>query len=259
MMAPVDALPLMRRHTHRALEIDPSLPEGRAMLGTVAMFDFDWPEVERQFQLAMAHGAVPSRVRRYYGHYYLLPTGRAQEAVLQFQLGLSEDPLNLQFRTELAVCLRAAGRLSEADEELRHLMQIDETFWFPHFMLGVNRALDGHVDEAVAISERAFELAPWFKPIVGLRAAMLKRTGHAADADRLREEHLPEDRYIDPIGPAIFHLVSGELDRVADWTQKAIEQRQIAVFFFLHAHASALRSSPHWPALAKMLNLSVVN
>ena len=113
-MAPLEAMPLMREHTRRALEIDPSLPEGRAMLGTVAMFDFDWPEAERQFRLAMSHGAVAPRVRRYYAHYCLLPTGRAQEAVEQYRLGLSEDPLNLQFRTELAVCLRAAGRLAES-------------------------------------------------------------------------------------------------------------------------------------------------
>ena len=162
-------LPLIREHTRRALEIDPSLPEGRAMLGTAAMFDFDWPEAERQFRLAMSHGAIAPRVRRYYAHYCLLPTGRAQEAVEQYRLGLREDPLNLQFRIELAVCLRAAGRLAESDEELRGIMRIDETFWFPYFVLGVNRALDGHLEEAVAISERAFQLAPWFTPIIGFR------------------------------------------------------------------------------------------
>jgi eukaryotic-like serine/threonine-protein kinase len=256
-MAPLEALPSMREHTRRALEIDSSLPEGRAMLGTVAMFDFDWPETERQFQLAMSHGAIAPRMRRYYAHYCLLPTGRAQEAVEQYRLGLSEDPLDLQFRTELAVCLRAAGRLAESDEELRAIMQIDETFWFPHFVLGVNRALDGHVEEAVAISERAFQLAPWFTPIVGFRAAMLRRTGQAEAAERLYADHLrPADKYADPIGAAMFHLVSGELDAAADWAEKAIERRQTAVLFFLNAHATALRSTPRWPALAKMMNLA---
>jgi eukaryotic-like serine/threonine-protein kinase len=256
-LAPLEAIPLMRRHTHRALEIDPLLPEARAMLGTVAMFDFDWGEVERQFRFAMSHGAVPSRVRRYYAHYCLLPTGRASEAVQYYHLGLSEDPLNLQFRAELALCLRSAGRLEEGDQELRRIMQIDETFWFPHFLLGVNRALDGHLDEAVAMSERAFHLAPWFKPIVGFRAAMLKRTGHAGAAEQLRAEHFrPGDEYGDPIGPAMFHLLNGELDETADWTQIAIEQRQIAVLFFLHAHATELRTTRRWPALANRMNLS---
>jgi serine/threonine-protein kinase len=256
-MAPLDALPLMREQAQRSLEIDPSLPEGHAMMATVATFDFDWPEAERQFGLAMAHGAVPPRVRRYYAHYCLLPTGRATEAARHYQVGLREDPLNLQFRTETAVCLRAAGRLADCDQELRRIMEIEETFWFPHFVLGVNRALDGHFDEAIAISERAFELAPWFKPIVGLRAAMLRRTGHPEAANRLYAESLrPGDRYADPIGAAIYHLLNGELDATADLTEQAIRQRQTAVLFFLHAHATALRSTSRWPALARMMNLS---
>ena len=256
-MAPLDAIPLMRTHTLRALEIDSSLPEGHAMLATVAMFNFDWTEAERHFKFAMSDGAVPSRVHRYYAHYCLLPTGRASEAVKHYGFGLSEDPLNLQFRGELGVCLRAAGRLAEADDELRRVIQMDETFWFPHFILGVNRVLDGHIEEALAISERAFQLAPWFRPIVGFRAAMLRRTGQVEAADQISAEHLrPADRYADPVGSAMFHLVSGELDAAADWTATAIEQRQVAVLFFLNAHATALRSTARWPALAKMMNLS---
>ncbi len=231
------------------------------MLGTVAMFDFDWVEVERQFRLAMAHGAVPSRVHRYYAHYCLLPTGRAAEAVQYYDVGLSEDPLNLQFRAELALCLRAAGRLEDGDEELRRIMRIDESFWFPHFVLGVNRALDGHLDEAVAISERAFELAPWFKPIVGFRAAMLRRIGHFEAANQLRERAPGAGRSICAIPSDQRCFICS----VASWMKRrtgsetAIEQRQVAILFFLNAHATALRSTPRWPALAKMMNLSGVS
>lgn len=42
-----------------SLEIEPSLPEAHAMLGTVAaMFDYQWPKAERQFRAAMANDAV---------------------------------------------------------------------------------------------------------------------------------------------------------------------------------------------------------
>ena len=157
----------------------------------------------------------------------------------------------------MAVCLRAAGRLAESDEELRGIMRIDETFWFPYFLLGVNRALDGHLEEAVALSERAFQLAPWFTPIVGFRAAMLRRTGQAEAAQQMYADHLrPADKYADPIGAAMFHLLAASLDAAADWTEKAIEQCQTAALFFLNAHATALRSILRWPALAKMMKLA---
>jgi len=255
LMEPREALPLIRKEARRALEIDASLPEGHAILGTAAAMDFDWPEAERHFELAMAHGAVPPRVHLYYALYCLLPTGRAEEAVHHQTLGLNEDPLNLAARGERAVCLRAASRSAEGNDELRQILELDKTFWFPYFMLGVNLALDGQFEEASRLAEEGYRIAPWFKPIVGLQAAMLKRAGEMDRANGLIEQLRPKDGYGDPIGPAIFHLLCGELDATADWAEKAVEQRQLAVLFFLNAHATALRSSPRWPKLAKMMNL----
>jgi hypothetical protein len=138
---------------------------------------------------------------------------------------------------------------------LRQILELDKTFWFPYFMLGVNLALDGQVEEASRLAEQGYRIAPWFKPIVGLQAAMLKRAGEKDRANELIEQLRPKDGYGDPIGPAIFHLLCGEMDATADWAEKAIEQRQLAVLFFLNAHATALQSSPRWPRLAKMMNL----
>jgi eukaryotic-like serine/threonine-protein kinase len=254
-MPPLDALPFIRAEATRALELDPSLPQGHAVLGTAAMFDYDWAEAERQFQLAMAEGAVPARVLRYYAHYCLLPTGRAHDAVRHYQRSVEEDPLNLVARSGLAVCLRAAGRPEDADQELRQLIAIDRDFWFPYFVLGVNRALDGQPEESARLCDRAYQLAPWFKPNVGLRAALMKRAGQVAESQRLLDTLEFADSYGDPIGPAIYYLVLGDLDGTADWAEKAIEERQPAVFFFLHAHAAVLKSTPRWPRLAKMMNL----
>ena len=123
-------------------------------------------------------------------------------------------------------------------------------------MLGVNLTADGQMDEARRLAERGFALAPWFKPMVGLLAAVLTRNGETDRAEMLLRQHLsPEQGYVDPIGPAVFHLVTGDVDRTADWVEKAIEERQFAVFFFLRSHGQTLRASPRWPALARMLKL----
>jgi tetratricopeptide (TPR) repeat protein len=255
-MPPRTALPLMRQQARRALDIDPALPDGHAMLGiAAALFEYDWAEAERQFGLAMPRGATPSRVHRYYGQCCLLPTGRAVQAAEQQTLALNEDPLNLACRVERAISLRASSRRAEANDELRHVMQMDKTYWFPYFMLGVNLALDGEPDEAFRVAQQAYEIAPWFKPIVGFYAAMLQRVGQTERATELIEPLLAKEEYVDPIGPAIFHLVCGNLDATADWAKRAIEQRQPAVLFFLNGHATALRDTARWPELALALNL----
>ena len=172
-ISPREALPRMREEAREALAIDPHLPEGHAMLGTAAAwFDFDWPEAERHFRFAMAQGAVSPLVRLNYAMYCLLPTGRAQEAADHHAIALKEDPLNLMARAERAVCLRSASQYAKGNEELRQILELDETFFFPYFMLGVNLSADGQMDEARRLAERGFAIAPWFKPMVGLLAAV---------------------------------------------------------------------------------------
>ena len=63
------ALPMVRSLARKALELDPSLPEGHAMLGSVAAFlEHDWKEAERRFRLAMARDPVPVFVRMLVRH-----------------------------------------------------------------------------------------------------------------------------------------------------------------------------------------------
>jgi hypothetical protein len=61
--------------------------------------------------------------------------------------------------------------------------------------------------------------------------------------------------YGKPLGLATFHLCCSQIDAAADWTERAIEERHPALFFFLRAHAHALLESPRWPALARLLKL----
>jgi serine/threonine protein kinase len=71
------ALPMVRSQAQKALELDPSLPEGHAMLGVVAAgLEYDWKETERHFRLAIARDPVPVNVRLQYAVGYLLLAGR---------------------------------------------------------------------------------------------------------------------------------------------------------------------------------------
>jgi serine/threonine-protein kinase len=256
-LPPRTALPRMREEALNALAIDPLLPEGHAMLGTAAAwFDYNWREAEQHFQFALSLDAIPPVVHQHYAMYCLLPTGRAQQAASQSTLYVNADPMNLMARAERAVCLRSAARDAEGDDELRQLIALDETFFFPYFMLGANLTAEGRMDEARSVAERGYAIAPWFKPMVGLRAALLMRDGEMERAQRLVREHLSPDReYVDPIGPAVYHLLTGDIDRAAAWAEEAVKERQFAVLFFLQSHGRLLRSSAHWSRLTGMLNL----
>ena len=173
-----EAMPLVRSEARKALAIDPSLPEGHATLGLVAgLYDYDWQEAARRFELAMAGDPVPSQVRRYYALYYLLPVGRAEEAVEECKLALQEDPLDLSGRLRLAQCLQAAGRPDEASSELRQVLELDENLWFTHFILALEQLREGRLGDAITHADTASTLAPWNPSAKGLLAAVCRANG----------------------------------------------------------------------------------
>ena len=120
----------------------------------------------------MAREPVSRDVRFWYGNHYLLPIGRFAEAVEAMARGLQEDPLNLLYRHHLAVGLRHAGRLEDAEAELRKVLEIDENFPLAVGTLGAVCAQQGRFGEALTLTERAYALTPWAHPIVGQLAAL---------------------------------------------------------------------------------------
>ena len=252
-----ESMPKVRELARQALDLDPSLPEAQAMLGIVACtYEFDWKEAEKRFGLAMAHYPVPAQVREWYGFFYLLQSGRAAEAAAQMAHGVQEDPLNILSRQSLALCLLAAGRLDDAAIELRECIQLDPHLPFAYLDKSLVEASQGLFAEAASSAETAASMGRW--PLtVGLWAGLLAKTGNAKRAEELLGELGDGSVYGAPLGLAHFHLLQGDVERAAEWVGKGIEQRHSLLLSSVVRTplAAALRSSSHWPRLAKMMNL----
>jgi hypothetical protein len=51
-------------------------------------------------------------------------------------------------------------------------------------------------------------------------------------------------------------LLCGDVERGADWAEKAIEERDASIMYYLRFVVSkGLRASHRWPKIAKMINL----
>jgi tetratricopeptide (TPR) repeat protein len=124
-----EAIPQVRGGAEAASRIDPTLAEPHALLGILAAtLEYDWPEAEQQFSLAMHREPVVPYVRWLHGQ-CLMMIGRSGEAIVEMERALQEDPLHVLCRCHLAGCLYAAGRLSDAFKQVRQVLEIDENFW----------------------------------------------------------------------------------------------------------------------------------
>jgi len=250
-----EAMPLVREAARKALSIDPSLPEAHSLLCAVAaLYDYDWVEAERLFRLARRGDSVPPTVR-FTSMLYLLPVGRVQEAVAEYERALDEDPLNLVGRFQFAFCLQVAGMPARAATEFRRVLALDENFWIAAYGLSVVCVLSGMLPEALHYAEKAYALAPWAPYTIGTLAGVLKMQGDARRAEEILGKLGDGSSYGAPIGFLIFHLLRAEPDKAADWAEKAIEQRHPQMPSNLRLFDSIWRSSPRWAGVARQMNL----
>ena len=249
------ALSMMGSLARAALELDPRLPEGHAMLGYVAAcLEHDWKEAERRFHVAMARDPIPVFVRFYYVMGYLLPTGRAAEAVRQIDLAVAGDPLNLTLRVYRALSLAAAGRDQEAVAGYREVLEFNPAVPAAQGALAACQTAQGDLDQALESCEKASALAAVPQGI-GLRAGLLKRTGETRRAAELLSQ-LDRDAVGAPRGLALYHWALGEYDAEADWLAKAIDQHDPYGGIYLRVwYGRELRSTPRWAGLMRKLNL----
>ena len=251
-----EAMPRVRSEAQRALEIDPSLPEAHAMLGVVAaIYDYDWQEADRQFREAMAAETVSPFVRNNRAYYYLVPTGRIQDAINEFDVTLREDPLDVLSHYGKAISLMGARLHAESEAEFRQALELNENFGPGWGGLMANCVQQEKFEEAVAFAERAYSMLRW--PLyAGALAGILTRLGNAGEAQGFLRKLGDGSAYGVPIGFALFYFLSGDLDKAADWLDKAIDERYPTVVAFLRgAVGRGLRGRPRWPEIVRKVGL----
>ena len=134
---------------------------------------------------------------------------------------------------------------------MRQVLEIDENFWVAYWYLSRFNLTEGNLGEARASAERAYSLRSPNTLGTGLLAGLLAREGEAARAEALLALLPPPETYGAPMAWASYCLAQLRIDDAAEWVDRAIEQRDPRVVYVL----ADLRTSTHWPALARKLGL----
>jgi eukaryotic-like serine/threonine-protein kinase len=251
-----EATPLARTEVRKALDIDPAQPEALSVLGYIAAFyDYDWAEAGRLFSLAAAYGPISPMARSCYAR-YLGALGRPAESIVEYEATLSDDPLNLFFRANLASGLLAAGRPADAADECRRILELAENYHSAWLLLSIASFQQGDSEEALPAARKAVALAPWNLEGKGILAGLLALAGDKNEAEQVLQRLGDGGAYGAPVGLVHYSLIIREIDQAADWAARAIGQRAPVIANILRApFAADLRRSPRWPELTKLMNL----
>jgi TolB-like protein len=238
-----DARSTMRVHAARALELDPLLAEAHAAMGWVYSRELEWANAERSFQRALELNSTLTQIYVDYSLSTLRPIGKQREAERLLKLAMTNDPLSLELRRELANVQLDTGQYAEAVANLERALAQDPEF--PATNLSRALSLAGRLPEAIALLQKQGPGAQQYLAHAYVRA------GRHAEAERLAAANRGF-----PFREAIIYAALGDKDRSFDALQRmAATEPQRLGLALMFPEIAVLRDDPRYAALRRKLRL----
>jgi serine/threonine-protein kinase len=252
-----ERLPLAHEASLRALELDPLSAEARASLGMSRCQQWSWVECEQDFEQALALDPNYAHGHHVYSNLYLLHMGRLDEALEEIRRALELDPLSQPHNLVLAKIHYYRGEYDKAIEQYQATIDLDPGFAAAYSWLGGTYQAKGMYEEAVEVQEKAVNLSrsPLFLGLLGSTYAL---SGMEKEALRVVDELKQRRRsqYVGPHSLARVYTSLGEIDQAFEWLDKAYEEKDAQMHFFLADPVSApLRDDPRYEELLRKINL----
>src|SRR5215472_16948683 len=126
-----EVLPKAKAAAVKALELDNALSDAHETLASVNMFEWDFPEAEREFRKAVSLDPNNAGAHQGYGT-FLARMGRFDEASAELRRAVQLEPLWLANGVELGKVYYYQGRYDEAIKEYNNILEMNSDFWLAH-------------------------------------------------------------------------------------------------------------------------------
>ena len=218
----------------RALAIDPDLPEGHTSLAFIKLQnDWNWPEAEREFRRALELDPTQTLPRLYHSWLMVLQ-GDSAGAIIEARRVQEIEPLSPLVNAGAAHTLFLARRYEQAVTECEKSLEVDPNFILAIHMMGMCRALQARLTEAIEIGERTVLMsgrAPFYLGVLGHYYA---RSGASDKVRDILEElaGLADRRYVPPHCFVYIYAAANDLDRAFEWQAKAHDDGATPFYYF---------------------------
>ncbi len=225
----------------KALALDDSLAEAHAARAfTLANF-WKWSESEAEFRRSIELNPNSARTHYFFAVGCLAPQNRAEEALEQYRIALSLDPLSSIVNANYALMLTQARRYPEALAEFQKVLARDPDFSPAHYKLSQLYAIMGRFGDAVSemrqIVTKPVAATPDAKGYLAMSMAM-------DDADRTASI-------------AIASALAGNKEQAFQYLGKAYADGDSELLFAVRLPAlDSLHSDPRFAEFLRKMGLS---
>jgi len=257
-LPPSQAMPKARQFAEKAIELDPSSAEAHTALAFVkALYDFDWPGAQKEFQRAIQSNANYAQAHFGYSIAYLGPTGKPAEALREMQLAKELDPLSLVINTYLAVTFLMNDQVSAAASQYKNTLLLDPNFAEARLNLATLYMNTHDFANAHAELDKIKDEQPQWR-IDLLRATMEANEGHKAEALALVhkwENPAPGD-FVRPTSIATVYSALDDRENTKKWLEKAYAERDGMLVYMARDHETGrFRNDPQIKAVFAKIGL----
>jgi len=227
-VVPVEqAMPRARAAAEKALELDNHLAEAHASLGLIAPFNnWNWADAERHYQHAIELNPNYATAHHWYAEGYLMPVGRADEAISEIRKAQELDPLSAVIATDLGKELYFVRRYDEALVELRRALELDTNFVSAHNWISDTLLEKKMYNDAIVELQKT---KPFKEERVYIRqtAYLYARMGRRAQAQAAlaKSLQLSKGKQVSSGAVALTYAAIGDKDESFQWLEKAYTDR----------------------------------
>lgn len=241
----------------RALELDPDLAEGHAVLGDLQQKKWQWAEAEAEYSRAL--DLNPNDAAAHIGLAgWLLCQGRTGEALAWSRRARELDPLGVT-GVDTGWILFHAHRYDEALRELRSVLAVHPDHTAARWLLGFALIGSGRSVEAIPALEEVASVMRRSPGSLELLATAYARSGRRTEAVRLVDElkrrrqegYVPAGAFVNPC------LALGDYDEAFVWLERAYrEESNILQFLKVHPFFDPVRDDPRFADLVRRVGLA---
>ncbi len=248
----------MREAAHKAVALNPLLPEAYVALGSVkSLLDWDWVAGERDFQRALQLDGRDSVAHMAYG-VQLACRGMFKPAIVEAECGLEMDPASLTMNFLLGWLLCAGRQYDQAIAQHTAVARLAPEFPLSFVGLGWAELGRGQYSEALAHFLQAGELMPGWPVLTGCvghcHAMLNQRTEAAHQLAQLKAARQHESG--SPVSVAAVQIGLGQTEEALESLEQAADQRDCSLpLQLLNPEFDAIRTARRYTALMEKLGL----
>ena len=206
----------------KSLHMDNTSSKAHTLLGMIKLqFRCDRAGAEKELTYAMQLN--PGDINALDLHsYFLLETGRTDDAIAEKKRVLEHDPLRVITNAELPIYLLQAGRTDEAIAQLQKTLELDPNYAPAHARLGMAYVAKKQYQQAVAELQKALSLDKRPDRLASL-GEVYARLGKRQEALKIirQLQQMSKHNYVSPSAIALIYSHLGEKDAVIAWLEKA--------------------------------------